>query len=320
MSPFPPASLDPALAELLGTLANACVDIAGKLRTAGLSTDVLGAAGATNVQGEQQQKLDVLANTILTDALRPLATVSAIVSEEDDEPIVLSEEASAKYLVIFDPLDGSSNIDVNGPTGTIISIMERPANHAAATAMLQPGRAQVAAMYVLYGPSTVLVYTTKADGAAHAYTLDPAKSAFVLSSANMQMPATGPYYSTNESNLADYPQPFQQAIAGLREGSLTGEKYGARYIGALVADFHRTLLKGGIYLYPPTKKSPNGKLRLLYEANPLAMIAEAAGGAATTGAVDILAIDPEIPHQRVPLVIGSATEVEAVRKLVKAEL
>lgn len=314
---FPPSSLDSSLSELLGTLANACVKIAEKLRTAGLSTDVLGAAGATNVQGEQQQKLDVLANNILTDALRPLASVAAIVSEEDDEPIVLSEADSAKYLVIFDPLDGSSNIDINGPTGTIISIMERRGSGPVSTAMLQRGTAQVAAMYVLYGPSTVLVYTT-GEG-AHSFTLDPETQRFVLTSESMRMPSSGPYYSTNEANLADYPGTYQQAIAGLKSGALNGDKHGARYIGALVADFHRTLLKGGIYLYPPTAKSPNGKLRLLYEANPLAMIAKAAGGAATNGAVDILSIDPETPHQRVPLIIGSVGEVEALRACVKAE-
>lgn len=315
---FPPPTLPPDLAELLGALASACIEIANKLRTAGLSADVLGAAGATNIQGEEQQKLDVLANTILTDALRPLTSVAAIVSEEDDEPIILSESPSAKFLVIFDPLDGSSNIDVNGPTGTIISIMERRGNGPVSTAMLQRGSAQTAAMYVLYGPSTVLVYTT--GDAAHGYTLDPEMQQFVLSSESIQMPSSGPYYSTNEANLADYPGTYQQAILGLKTGTLTGDKHGARYIGALVADFHRTLLKGGIYLYPPTEKSPNGKLRLLYEANPLALIARAAGGRATNGAVDILAVDPQIPHQRVPLVIGSATEVEAVRRCVKAEL
>lgn len=314
---FPPEGVRADLAEVLRTLAGACVQIAAKLRTAGLSTDVLGAAGEVNVQGEQQQKLDVLANNILTDALRPLASVAAIVSEEDDEPIVLSESDAAKYLVIFDPLDGSSNIDVNGPTGTIISIMERKAGAPAKTASLQRGSAQVVAMYVLYGPSTVLVYTL-GDG-THGYTLDPETDAFLLSSGGMKMPATGPYYSANEANLAEYPAAFQKAIAGFRDGSLTGAKLGARYIGALVADFHRTLLKGGVYLYPPTKKTPHGKLRLLYEANPLAMIAREAGGAATNGATDILAIDPEIPHQRVPLVIGSKTEVEAIRALVKAD-
>ena len=317
MTKFPLSTLDAPLSELLRTLAQACVQIAAKLRTAGLSTDVLGAAGDINIQGEQQQKLDVLANNILTDALRPLASVAAIVSEEDDEPIVLSESDTAKYLVIFDPLDGSSNIDVNGPTGTIVSIMERRPGAPAKTASLQRGSQQVAAMYVLYGPSTVLVYTT-GDG-AHGYTLDPASGEFLLSGASMQMPESGPYYSTNESNLSEYPAPFQKAVEGFRTGSLTGTKLGARYIGALVADFHRTLLKGGIYLYPSTKKTPSGKLRLLYEANPLALIAREAGGAATNGATDILNIDPEIPHQRVPLVIGSRSAVEAVRALVKAD-
>lgn len=306
---------DPSLRELFNTLAVACAKIADKLRTAGLSTDVLGAAGNTNVQGEAQQKLDVLANEILTDELRRLTSVAAIVSEEDDEPIVLSDSGEAKYLAIFDPLDGSSNIDINGPTGTIISVMTRKPGMTIRQAILQRGTEQTAALYALYGPSTVLVCTT-GDG-VDGFTLDPVSGEFLLTFPKMQMPKSGPYYSANEANTSDFPPAFQQAIAGFRDGSLTGSKYGTRYIGALVADFHRTLLKGGVYLYPPTAKSPNGKLRLLYEAFPLAMIAEQAGGAASDGARAILSIDPSEPHQRTPLVLGSKIEVDAIYDLVQ---
>lgn len=304
-----------SLQELFGALATACHRIASALRSAGLNGDVLGAAGNTNVQGEAQQKLDVLANDILTEELRKLKSVCAIVSEEDDEPIVLSESDEAKYLAIFDPLDGSSNIDVNGPTGTIVSVMQREAGMTVQQAILQQGTKQVAALYALYGPSTVIVCTI-GDG-VNGFVLDPQSGEFVLAFPKMQMPKSGPYYAANEANTPDFPAPFRQAITGFRDGSLTGTKLATRYIGALVADFHRTLLKGGVYMYPPTHKSPKGKLRLLYEAFPLAMIAQQAGGAATEGGKDILSIVPTEPHQRTPLVIGSVTEVEAIRALVK---
>lgn len=306
---------DPSLRELILTLASACAKISSRLRTAGLSTDVLGAAGNTNIQGEAQQKLDVLANNILTDELRPLKSVAAIVSEEDDEPVVLSDAEEAKYLAIFDPLDGSSNIDINAGTGTIVSIMTRKPGMSIQQAILQRGTEQTAALYALYGPSTVLVYTT--GNGVDGFTLDPVSGEFLLSFPNMKMPQSGPYYAVNEANLADFPAPFQQAIAGFHDGSLTGTKYGSRYIGALVADFHRTILKGGVYLYPPTVKAPNGKLRLLYEAFPLAFIAEQAGGAASNGTQSILSMDPTEPHQRTTLVVGSKVEVHAIHALVE---
>jgi len=301
---------DQDLAALLSAIATACVQIESRIRTAGLS-DILGAFGHTNIQGEQQQKLDVFANECIIAALKPLPTVAAIVSEEDDEPIVFTDKPGAKYMAIFDPLDGSSNIDVNVNVGTIVSIQQIEAGETATT--LKAGNKQVAALYVVYGPSTILVYTT--GSGVHGFTLDPGTSSFVLSWEEMKMPPQGPYYSSNEANVADFPPAYQQAIAGLRDGTLLGAKYSSRYIGSLVADFHRTLLKGGVFLYPPTAKAPNGKLRLLYEANPLAMIAEQASGAATDGTQRILDIAPAEPHQRTTFIIGSRREVEAITRL-----
>lgn len=297
---------DPSLRPVIAAIADACVQIAASIRTAGLA-DIYGAAGATNVQGEQQQKLDVLANDILISALRGVPEVAAIVSEEDDAPVDFPTHHNAKFVAIFDPLDGSSNIDSNVNVGTIVSI-QHVAGDATATA-LQPGSAQAAALYVNYGPSTVLVLTT--GNGVSSFVLDK-NSEFQLSVESMTMPAQGPYYSTNEANAAAWPQGYRDFIAMLLAKQLNGKSYGGRYIGSLVADFHRTILKGGVFLYPPTDKAPNGKLRLLYEANPLAMIAEQSGGAATNGSTRILDLVPTDIHQRTPLVLGSKAEVEAL--------
>ncbi len=302
------------LGTVLTALAKACGEIARKVRLAGLS-DVYGAYGAVNVQGEQQQKLDVYANEVLTQVLGELGSVAAIVSEEDDAP-VLFDRPGAKYVVLFDPLDGSSNIDVNVNVGTIFSVqaMASPTTQAAVlAAALQPGTEQVAAGYVVYGPSCVLVLTTGAG--VSALTLDD-DGAFVLTSEQMTMPAQGPYYSANEANAAGWPAVYREFLATMLTGRLGGQAYSARYIGSLVADFHRTLLKGGVFLYPPTDKAPKGKLRLLYEARPLAMIAEQAGGAAVNGAGRILALPAEGIHQRTPLIVGSKVEVEALQRAV----
>ncbi len=276
-----------------------------KIRRAGL-LDVLGAAGATNVQGEAQQKLDVYANQALLHCLGMRDNVALLVSEENEEPITLDRvEGDGEYAIVFDPLDGSSNIDVNVNVGTIFSIfrrdLEKPVD------VLQPGAKQVAAGYVVYGPSTVLVYTT--GNGVYGFTLDPAIGAYVLSHDNMCMPERGPYYAVNEANIDSFPPNYQRYIAGLRQGTF-GHKYSSRYIGSLVADFHRTLLKGGVFLYPPTESHPAGKLRLLYEANPLAFIAEQAGGVATDGTRRILDIHPDNIHQRTPFVIGGTIEMQ----------
>jgi fructose-1,6-bisphosphatase I len=286
--------------------------IEAKIRAAGLS-DTYGAFGSENVQGEQQQKLDVYANQALIHCLGLRDSVAALVSEEDEEPVTFDRSLdTGKYIIIFDPLDGSSNIDVNVNVGTIFSVHKRLATETLDESILQQGTKQVAAGYVLYGPSTVLVYTT-GDG-VHLFTLDPTIGAFVLTTEKMKMPDKGPYYSVNEANVATWPAGYDGYVAAMRE-----EGYSSRYIGSLVADFHRTLLKGGVFLYPPTKKQPGGKLRLLYEANPLAMIAEQAGGKASsgnfaTGSGRILEIKPEGIHQRTPFMVGSRVEMEAFEK------
>jgi fructose-1,6-bisphosphatase I len=291
------------------TLATKMVE--AKIRTAGLG-DVLGAMGQTNVQGEQQQKLDVYANQALLHCLGLRDSVAALVSEEDEEPVTFNRSIeTGKYIIVFDPLDGSSNIDVNVNVGTIFSVLRRLTSDTTdlQASILQPGSEQVAAGYVVYGPSTVLVYTT--GRGVHGFTLDPTIGAFVLTSENMQMPEQGTYYSVNEANAATWPDEYREYVGKLRSGGL-GRQYSSRYIGSLVADFHRTLLKGGVFLYPPTKDQPGGKLRLLYEANPLAFIAEQAGGIASNGQRRILDIKPEGIHQRTPFMVGSKREMEAL--------
>lgn len=293
---------------LLSGLTLASKMIEAKIRVAGLS-DVVGEYGAENVQGEQQQKLDVYANQALLHCLGLRDSVAALVSEEDEQPVTFNRSVeTGKYIVIFDPLDGSSNIDVNVNVGTIFSVHRRLQTAELSESILQPGTEQVAAGYVLYGPSTVLVYT--AGCGVHGFTLDPSIGAFVLSHENLKMPQKGPYYSVNEANAATWPKGYEDYVAGLRT-----EGYSSRYIGSLVADFHRTLLKGGVFLYPPTRKQPGGKLRLLYEANPLAMIAEQAGGMASSGTGRILELKPTAIHQRTAFMVGSRWEMERFRQV-----
>ncbi len=283
-----------------------------KIRKAGL-LDFLGAAGATNVQGEAQQKLDVYANQALLHCLGLRDSVAALISEENEEPVRFDREAgTGEYVIVFDPLDGSSNIDVNVNVGTIFSIFRRPPNADFQSAVLQPGSKQIAAGYVVYGPSTILVYST-GEG-VFGFTLDPAIGAYVLSHDQLRMPDHGNIYSVNEANAESFPEAYRHFLGRMRRGELGGRRYSSRYIGSLVADFHRTLFKGGIFLYPPTATHPGGKLRLLYEANPLAFIAEQAGGVATDGENRILDIQPTGIHQRTPMVIGSKEEVEELQR------
>ena len=311
------------LAEVFGAIAAAARQIERKIRLAGLGDvhgagSTYGAAGAVNVQGEQQQKLDVFANELLTRLLGTVPHVAAIVSEEDEGPVVFEHAvpaAAEKFVVVFDPLDGSSNIDVNVNVGTIFSVVRMQGDVVAS--VLRPGTSQVAAGYVLYGPSAVMIVTI-GDGVV-AFTLDE-EDRFVLTAEGMTMPGQGPYYSANEANAASWPVVYREYLQGLVRGALGGRSYGSRYIGSLVADFHRTLLKGGVFLYPPTEKTPKGKLRLLYEAYPLAMIAEQAGGAAVDGRERILEVRGEGIHARTPLVIGSRREVEALQAMVLAAL
>jgi fructose-1,6-bisphosphatase I len=291
---------------LLSGITLATKMIQARIRRAGL-LDVAGAAGLTNVQGEAQQKLDVFANHALIHCLGGRDTVAVLVSEENEEPVTFDRAPeTGKYVVVFDPLDGSSNIDVNVSVGTIFSIFRRESGMTADEAVLQRGLKQVAAGYVVYGSSTIFVYT--AGFGVYGFTLDPAVGAYILSHDNMRMPEQGSYYSVNEANAHKFPEGYQTYLNRLRTGAL-GREYSSRYIGSLVADFHRTLMKGGVFLYPPTTTHPCGKLRLLYEANPMAFIAEQAGGVATDGKGRVLEIEPHDIHQRTPLILGSQVEM-----------
>ncbi|MBX7167539.1 MAG: class 1 fructose-bisphosphatase [Pirellulales bacterium] len=290
--------------------------VASEVRRAGLN-NALGTTGDTNVQGEIVQKLDVFANEALLHCLGNRGNVGVLASEENEKPVVVLDNPShGEYIVIFDPLDGSSNVDVNVSVGTIFSILRRDhANSAHPDRdVLQPGLKQIAAGYVLYSSSTMMVYTT--GYGVNGFTLDPSIGAFVLSHPNMRMPERGSIYSCNEANADGFPEYVRRYLYWLKSGA-DGTVYSSRYIGALVADFHRTLLKGGIFLYPPTVHFPHGKLRLMYEANPIAMLAEQAGGMASDGSRRILEIEPETLHQRTPLFVGSPYLVERLHEFAR---
>jgi len=313
---FPEATGE--LTNLLYDIALGTKIVAAAIRRAGL-VNILGPVGAINVQGEEQQKLDVFANETLKSAMGHTGRVCVMASEEDEGIISISPEYRAgKYAVLFDPLDGSSNIDVNGAVGTIFSVYRRVSEEGVGTLadVLQRGSLQVAAGYVMYGSSVMLVYTA-GDG-VHGFTLDPTIGEFVLSHPQIRMPASGRYYSVNESNFARWNKGVQRAVRGFH-GDLPEEIGGkvSRYIGSLVADFHRNLIAGGVFLYPGDRKNPQGKLRLSYEAAPMALIAEQAGGAATNGLERILDIEPRELHQRTPLVIGSRDDVEFVARMIR---
>ncbi|QDU56829.1 class 1 fructose-bisphosphatase [Aeoliella mucimassa] len=290
-----------------------------RVRRAGL-LDVLGSAEHVNVQGEMQQKLDIFADQALIYCLGARDSVAVIASEENEEALIFEgRNKSGKYVIVFDPLDGSSNIDVNVSVGTVFSILRVPEGIDVETnakqAVLQPGTEQLAAGYVVYGSSTILVYTT--GHGVHGFTLDPTIGAYVLSHENIKMPIQGPYYSANEAYWDEFPESYQEYLRHIRSGGL-GTRYSSRYIGSMVADFHRTLLKGGVFIYPPTAKSPEGKLRLLYEANPVAFLAEQAGGIASNGSGRVLDVTPTEIHQRTPLVVGSQVEMQAFQRIVEA--
>jgi fructose-1,6-bisphosphatase I len=308
------------LSGILYDLALAAKLIANKVRSAGLA-DVLGATTAINVQGETQQKLDVLANDILIKALDHGGRLAAMASEEEPDIIPIPDGfPTGKYVIVFDPLDGSSNIDVNVPVGTIFSVMRKISRGTRGdlSDMLQMGRRQVAAGYVIYGSSTMLVYTT--GQGAHGFTLDPSIGEFLLSHPDIKTPARGRYLSVNDSYEQQWDEPTRALIRRYR--GLDGKKkpLSGRYVGSLVADFHRNLLGGGLFAYPANSQYRRGKLRLLYEANPLAFICEQAGGAAIDGANEILDLAPTELHQRTPLFIGSKDEVAVAREMLAANL
>ncbi|MGO1237514.1 MAG: class 1 fructose-bisphosphatase, partial [Hafnia alvei] len=276
--------------------------------------DILGASGAENVQGEVQMKLDLYANEKLKAALKARGEVAGIASEEEDDIVIFEGDRAnnGKYVVLMDPLDGSSNIDVNVSVGTIFSIYRRitPIGQPVTEEdFLQPGNCQVAAGYVVYGSSTMLVYTT--GNGVHAFTYDPSLGVFCLSHERVRFPEKGNMYSINEGNYIKFPLGVKKYIKYCQEqDEATHRPYTSRYIGSLVADFHRNLLKGGIYIYPSTASHPSGKLRLLYECNPMAFLAEQAGGKATDGFRRILDIAPEKLHQRAPFFVGTSSMVE----------
>ncbi len=289
------------------------------INTAGL-VDILGTSGVSNIQGEVQMKLDLFANEKLKAALKARGQVAGIASEEEDEIVIFDGDrsTSGKYVVLMDPLDGSSNIDVNVSVGTIFSIYRRitPVGTPVTEAdFLQPGNKQVAAGYVVYGSSTMLVYTTGCG--VHAFTYDPSIGVFCLSHESVRFPATGNMYSINEGNYIKFPTGVKKYIKYCQEmDEATHRPYTSRYIGSLVSDFHRNLLKGGIYLYPSTATHPQGKLRLLYECNPMAFLAEQAGGKASDGANRILDIQPEKLHQRSPFFVGTESMVNDAERFI----
>jgi fructose-1,6-bisphosphatase I len=303
------------LSGILYDLALAAKMIANKVRSAGLA-DILGATENENVQGEVQQKLDIMANEIIVKAMDHGGRLCAMASEEEPGIIQIPEPFKCgKYCLLFDPLDGSSNIDVNVPVGTIFSVVRKitRGRHGDLEDMLQPGRRQVAAGYVIYGSSTMMVYTT--GQGAHGFTLDPSIGEFLLSHPNIRIPETGRYLSVNDS----YEQLWDDKVRAVmrKYKGLDGDHsaLSTRYVGSLVADFHRNLLGGGIFAYPANRKTPKGKLRLLYEANPLAFIVEQAGGAAGDGTQRILDVQPTELHQRTPLYIGSKSEVDVAQRI-----
>ena len=301
------------LSRLLSSIKIASKIVNREVNKAGIA-DILGKAGNENVQGEEQMKLDVFANDIFIDALSHREIVCGIASEENEDFIeIKGNENNAhmnNYVVLIDPLDGSSNVDVNVSVGTIFSIYRRVTPAGTPVKMedfLQKGVNQVAAGYVIYGSSTMLVYTT--GNGVNGFTLDPSVGTYFLSHPNMTYPKTGKIYSVNEGNYAKFPQGVKEYIKYCQEEE-GNRPYTSRYIGSLVADFHRNMIKGGIYIYPSYAHAPNGKLRLLYECNPLAFLAEPAGAKATNGFQRILEIEPTSLHQRVPFFCGSVEMVE----------
>jgi len=288
-----------------------------KVNKAGLMNHLMGAAGSANIQGEEQQKLDVYANYQFIKSLSLRGVLCGIASEENENFISLND--SANYIIAIDPLDGSSNIDVNVSVGTIFSIYHRittPGTPVTLEDFLQPGTAQAASGYVIYGSSTMLVYTT--GKGVNGFTFDPGIGVFFLSHPDIKIPAAGKIYSVNEGNLATCPKGVQNFVRYAQETDKASNRpYTGRYIGSLVADFHRNLIKGGVYLYPSTAASPNGKLRILYECNPMAFIAEQAGGKASDGNQRVLEIKPTSLHQRCPIYIGSKDMVAKIESLLK---
>ena len=308
------------LSNLLYDLCLAAKIISRHVRRAGL-TDILGAAGAVNVSGDLQQKLDLFARDTVRHAVQHTGRVCIVASEEDEEPMLCPQTSRrGKYVILYDPLDGSSNIDVNVSIGTIFSIHRRvssPKGEPGLGDCLQVGKKQVAAGYILYGSSTMLVYTT--GQGVHGFTLDPTIGEFLLSHPDIRTPAVGKYYSVNESNWNRWTPGVQRVVAAFKNGDGRIQAKNARYIGSLVADFHRNLISGGVFLYPGDTRSAEGKLRLLYEAAPLTLVVEQAGGLATDGQRPILDLVPKHLHQKTPFIVGSKADVQFALEVLATE-
>lgn len=309
------------LSSLLSAIRLAAKVMNSQINKAGLVDDLMGSAGVTNVQGEEQKRLDVYANRVFISALKARQEVCGIASEEEEQSIIFDNEAgvNGKYIVLIDPIDGSSNIEVNVSIGTVFAIYRRvsPTGTKAQTEdFLQCGREQVAAGYVIFGSSTMLVYTS--GNGVYGFTYDPNVGVFYLSHPNITIPKSGKIYSINEGNFAYMDAPMKEYINYCKSvDKESGRPYSARYIGSMIADLHRTFLKGGIYMYPGSSNAPNGKLRLLYECNPMAFLVEQAGGKATDGHQAILDIKPKEIHQRTPFFIGSSDMVEKFESFLK---
>ena len=307
------------LSRLINSIRLAAKVVNHEVNKAGL-VDILGAAGDTNIQGEDQQKLDVYANEIFIKTLTNREIVCGIASEEEDDFISIkgrNEKNDNKYVVLMYPLDGSSNIDVNVSVGTIFSIYRRVTPSGTPVTIddfLQPGNLQVAAGYIVYGTSTMIVYST--GHGVNGFTLNPAIGTYYLSHPNMKFPEKGSIYSVNEGNYVHFPLGIKNYIKYCQEEE-EDRPYTSRYIGSLVSDFHRNLIKGGIYIYPNTSKDPNGKLRLLYECNPIAYIAKQAGGRSSNGFMNILDIKPTELHQRVPFICGNKSMVDKAEEFMQ---
>ena len=307
------------LSRLINSITLAANVVNHKLNKAGL-VDIIGETGKTNVQDEKQQKLDVYANNKFRDTLINRNIICGYVSEEDESFISVNSDDKNNqnsYIVLIDPLDGSSNIDVNVSVGTIFSVYRRISeigNSVSIDDFLQKGRNQVAAGYIIYGTSTMLVYTN-GDG-VNGFTLDPAIGSFYHSHANLKFPKKGSIYSVNEGNYLQFPD-YVKKYLKFCQMEEDNRPYTSRYIGSLVSDFHRNLIKGGIFMYPSTSKNPKGKLRLLYECNPISFICEQAGGLAIDGEENILDIQPEALHQRIPFYCGSEKMINQLQTFIK---
>lgn len=309
---FGPEAQD--LSAIMNRIAFAGKLVSRRLTRAGLVEDAMGFTGRQNVQGESVKKMDVYANDVFISVFKQSGLVCRLVSEEMDDIYYMPDSCSiSRYTLLYDPIDGSSNVDINLNVGSIFALRRQQGEDIDQTGadLLTPGKDQLVAGYILYGPSTVFVYTI--GKGVHAFTLDPSLGEFILASENIQIPQHGPNYSANEGNFWQWHDPYRDYIRYMHRH----EGYSGRYSGALVGDFHRILMQGGVFLYPGTEKKPEGKLRLLYESAPLAFLAEQAGGKATTGEQAVLDVQPTQIHMRTPLVIGSAEDVALVESFLQ---